>query len=137
MSGELRLQISEVGADAQRLAILTGYLRAELLQLDVENVATPRASEVPPDARAVDVAVIGTLLVALGQSAEGLRSVVSVIRGWLRHDQGTRRTVRLELEGDTLELSQASADDQEKLIEFFVSRHATGEGGPWSASGKP
>ncbi len=137
MDGELHLQISEEGADAQRLAMLTGYLRAELLQLDVDNVTTPRAGEVPPDARAVDVAVIGALLVALGQSAEGLRSVVSVIRGWLRRDQGTHRTVRLELDGDTLELSQASADDQEQLIELFVSRHATGEGRPWSASGKP
>src|SRR5690348_11364018 len=84
MDGELHLQISEEGADAQRLAMLTGYLRAELLQLDVDNVTAPRAGEVPPDARAVDVAVIGALLVALGQSAEGLRSVVSVIRGWLR-----------------------------------------------------
>jgi hypothetical protein len=117
--------------------MLTGYLRAELLQLDVENVTTPRAGELPPGTRAVDVAVIGALLVALGQSAEDLRSVVSVISGWLRRDQGTRRTVRLELDGDTLELSQASADDQEQLIELFVSRHATGEGGPWSASGKP
>jgi hypothetical protein len=31
----------------------------------------------------------------------------------------------LELDGDALELSQASAADQERLIELFVSRHAT------------
>jgi hypothetical protein len=36
--------------------------------------------------------------------------------------------VRLELDGDALELSQASADDQERLIELFVSRHTTAEG---------
>jgi hypothetical protein len=41
---------------------------------------------------------------------------------------GTRRTVRLELDGDALELSQASAADQQRLIELFVSRHTTGEG---------
>jgi hypothetical protein len=117
--------------------MLTGYLRAELLQLDVENVTTPRAGEVPPGARAADATVIGALLVALGQSSEGLRSVVSVIKGWLRPGQGTHRTVRLELDGDTLELSQATADDQEQLIELFVSRHATGEAGPWSANGNP
>jgi len=129
MDGELRLQISEEGADAERLAALTGYLRAELLQLDVEDVAAPQTGEAPPGARVVGVAAVGALLVALGQSAEGLRSVVSVINDWLRRGQGTGRTVRLELDGDALELSQASAADQARLIELFVSRHATGEDG--------
>lgn len=37
---------------------LTGYLRDELLQLDVDNVtAVPASEEVPPGARAVDVAL--------------------------------------------------------------------------------
>lgn len=130
MDGELRLEISEEGADAERLATLTGYLRAELLQLDVEDVTAPRAGEVPPGARAVDPATIGALLVALGKSAEGLQAVVSVIRDWLRRGEGTRRTVRLELGGDALEISQASAADQQRLIELFVSRHAAGRSGP-------
>ena len=136
MDSELRLQISEEGADAERLAALTGYLRAELLQLDVEDVTAPQAGAAPPGARVVGVAAVGALLVALGQSADGLRSVVSAIGAWLRRGEGTPRTVRLELDGDALELSQASAADQERLIELFVSRHATGEGGPWPASGK-
>ena len=137
MDGDLRLEISEEGADAERLAALTGYLRAELRQLDVEDVAAPQPGEPPPGARVVGVEAVGALLIALGQSAEGLRSVVSVIRDWLRRGQGTRRTVRLELDGDALELSQASAADQERLIKLFVSRHATGESGQWAASEKP
>jgi hypothetical protein len=137
MDLELRLQLSEEGADAARLAALTGYLRAELFQLDVEDVIAPQAGEAPPGARVVGIAAVGALLVTLGQSAEGLRSVVSTIRDWLRRGEGTPRTVRLELDGDALELSQASAADQERLIELFVSRHAAGEGGSWSASGKP
>ena len=130
MDEELCLQISEEGADAQRLATLTGYLRTELLQLDVENVTAPHAGEAPPGARVVDVAAVGALLIALGQSIEGLRSVVSVIRGWLRRGEGTRRTVRLELDGDVLELSQANAADQERLIELFLKRHAAAGGHP-------
>ena len=136
MDLELRLEISEEEADAARLAALTGYLRAELLQLDVEDVITPQSGDVPPGARVIGVAAVGTLLVALGQSADGLRAVVSAISAWLRRGEGTHRTVRLELDGDALELSQASAADQERLIELFVSRHATGEGGLWPASGK-
>jgi hypothetical protein len=128
VDGELRLQLSEEGADAERLAALTGYLRGELLQLDVEDVTALQAGEPPPGSRAFDVATVGALLIALGQSAEGLRSVVSAIRDWLRRGEGTRRTVRLELAGDTLELSQASAADQAQLIELFVARHTKGEG---------
>ena len=137
MDLELRLQLSEEGADAERLAVLTGYLRAELLRLDVEDVTAPQAGEAPPVARVVGVAAVGALLVALGQSAEGLRSVVSAIGDWLRRGGGTRRTVRLELDGDALVLSQASAADQERLIELFVSRHAARESGAWPASGEP
>ena len=125
--GELRLQLSEDGADVERLAALTGYLRAELLQLDVDDVTALPAGEPPPGARVFGVSTVGALLIALGQSADGLRSVVSAIGDWLRRGDGTRRSVRLELDGDALELSQASAADQERLIELFVSRHATGE----------
>jgi hypothetical protein len=128
MGGELRLHLSEEGADAERLAMLTGYLRGELLRLDVEDVTALPAGEPPPGSRAFNVGIVGALLVALGQSAEGLRSVVSAIRDWLRRGEGTRRTVRLELDGDALELSQASAADQQRLIELFVKRHPPGEG---------
>ena len=127
MDGVLRLQLSEEGADVERVAMLTGYLRSELLQLDVEDVRALPAGESPPGARGFDAAAVGALLIALGQSAEGLQSVVSVIRGWLRRGEGEGRAVRLELGGDALELSQASTADQERLIELFVSRHTTGE----------
>lgn len=128
MDGELRLHLSEEDADAERLAVLTGYLRAELLQLDVvEEVSSLPAGEPPPGARVFGVATVGALLIALGQSVEGLQSVVSVIRDWLRRGEGTGRAVRLELDGDAFELSQASAADQERLIELFIRRHTTEE----------
>jgi hypothetical protein len=127
MDGELRLQLSEEGADAEQLAVLTGYLRAELLQLDVEDVSALPAGEPPPGARVFGAATVGALLIALGQSAQGLRSVVSVIRDWLRRGEGKDRVVRLELGGDALELSQASAADQDRLIDLFVRKHTTGE----------
>jgi hypothetical protein len=128
MDRELHLHLSEEDADAERLAVLTGYLRAELLRLDVvDEVSALPAGEPPPGARVFGVATVGALVIALGQSFEGLRSVVSVIRDWLNRGAGTGRTLRLELDGDTLELSQASAADQERLIELFIRKHATGE----------
>jgi hypothetical protein len=124
MDEKLRLQLAEEGADAERLAMLTGYLRAELLQLDIDVVAVPQDDGGQPGSRAVGAAEVGALLVTLGRSAEGLRSLLSAVRNWLRRGPEAQRTVRLELDGDALELSQASEDDQQRLIELFVNRHA-------------
>lgn len=127
MQGELRLHLSEDGADAARLDTLTGYLRQELRRLDVEDVTALRAGPPPPGSRAFDVVAVGGLLVALGETAGGLSAVVSSIRAWLARGQGVRRTVRLELGGDVLELSEATAADQEQLVGLFISRHSAGE----------
>jgi hypothetical protein len=63
--------LSEEDADAERLAVLTGYLRAELLRLDVvEEVNALPAGEPPPGARVFGVATVGALLIAVGQSFE-------------------------------------------------------------------
>jgi hypothetical protein len=123
---DLRLYLGEDGADPERLDRLTGQVRDQIRQLDVDDVARLKADEAPPDdARAIDVETAGALLVMLGNSASSLKEVVGVIRGWLGRGEGTRRTVRLELGGDVLELSEASATDQKRLIDLFVSRHGT------------
>jgi hypothetical protein len=124
MDGQLRVQVSEDGADAARLDAVTGYLRQDLLQLDVDDVTAQPTGPPPPGARAIDATAIGGLVVTLVGSADGLRAVVGAIRAWLGRGQGVRRTVRLELGGDALELSAASAADQERLIELFISRHS-------------
>jgi hypothetical protein len=120
---EIRLHFAEDGADLERVAALTGYLRDELRQLDVEEVSALPGGEPPPGSRAFDAVAVGGLLVTLGRSADGLRSVVGTIRKWLSRGDGVRRTVRLELGGDVLELSEASAVEQQRLIELFVRRH--------------
>lgn len=129
MADALRLHVSEDGADAERLDALTGHLRRELLQLDVEDVSAPASGQAPPGTRAVDPVAVAELLVTLGRSAEGLRAVVLAVRQWLRRGDGVRRTVRLEIGGDVLELSEATVADQQRLVDVFVERHAVGAGG--------
>jgi hypothetical protein len=128
MDGEVRLQLSEDGADAQRLGVLTGYLRQELLQLDVDDVSAARAGDVPPGARAIDAVALGGLVVSLGHAATGLGSVVAVVRRWLSGGDRVRRTVKIEIGGDTLELSAVSAAEQDRLVDLFVRRHTGDEG---------
>lgn len=128
MSRVLSLYLSEEGADSERVDTLSRYLRAELLELDVANVTALPAGEAPPGTRSGVVAVIGGLLVNLGDAAQGLASVVNAVREWLKRGETPQRTVRLELDGDVLELSQPSPADQERLIELFISRHQVGTG---------
>lgn len=128
MSSEVRLQLSEDGADAERLDTLTGYLRQELLQLDVDDVSRARAAEAPPGARGVDVMALGGLVVSLGQAAAGLKEVIAAARRWLSGGERVRRTVKIEIDGDLLELSEVSAAEQDRLVDVFVRRH-TRDGG--------
>jgi hypothetical protein len=129
MSSVLRLYLSEEGADVERLDTLSGYLRAELIELDVEDVAALPVGMAPPGTRSGVVAAIGGLLVSLGDAADGLASVVSAVGAWLRRGEASHRKVRVELDGDVLELSQPSPADQERLIELFINRHRPGLGG--------
>ena len=118
MQDQLRIFMVEEGADAERLDVLAGYLTRDLRELD--DVELGRVSlEAPPNTRAVDVAAVGSLLVTL-LSSSALPQLINTIRGWLGRG---RSTVRVELDGDTLELSAASSEEQERLIQLFVARH--------------
>jgi hypothetical protein len=123
MDGDLRVLLDEDGADPERLETLTGHLRRELDQLDVEAVRPLTSGEAPAGTRGLDAVTVGGLLVALGSSSTGLAAVVTAVRSWLARSPGPARTVRVELGGDVLELSQASAAEQDRLVELFLSRH--------------
>jgi hypothetical protein len=119
----LRLYVFEEGADAERLDTLSGYLLDELRELDLSSVAPLPAGPAPAGSKAAGVAAIaGGLLVGLGKAAGGLASVVSAVRAWLQRGDGPR-TVRLELDGDILELARPTPADQERLVDLFITRH--------------
>jgi len=127
----LSLQIFEAGADEERLDALVGYLRTELLELDIVDLAKPSGRDLPLGARGAvaDADAAGGLLVALGQSMQSLRSVVVAVSAWLRRGDNGQRTVRLELGGDVLELARASSDEQKRLVELFISQHTPQDSG--------
>ncbi|MFC9256338.1 hypothetical protein [Amycolatopsis thailandensis] len=124
MTSAVRVQLGEDGADAERADQLAGYLRRELIERGLSDVKALPAGEAPPGSRGFDAVTAGGLLVTLGKSADGLRSVVAAAREWLSRGGRVKRTVRLEIDGDVLELSEASLSDQDKLVDLFVSRHS-------------
>ncbi|MFC4505316.1 MULTISPECIES: hypothetical protein [Streptomyces] len=126
MDNTLRILLTEEGAEAEDIAELTGFLRAELLQLDVDDVTSvPAREELPPGARAVDVASIGALLVSLSGSATALTQVVNAIRDWRGRCRGSRPTLRLTIDDDVLEISEATTEQVSEAFDLFVSRHST------------
>lgn len=129
MGVQVTVQVVEDDADDARLDTVTRYLRDELVQLDVDAVSAVRAGEAPEGSRAFDVVALGGLVVSLG-SSQALRAVVATVRGWLRRSPQVARTVRVEMDGDVLELSGASTADHERLVELFLTRHAPPAGTP-------
>ena len=119
----MTIMVAEDGADDERIDQLTGYLREELLQLDVAEVTRAPGGEAPAGTRGLDPAAIGALLVSLSGAATSLNEVVAVVRGWLSRGGGVKRSVKITIDGDALELSEVSLAEQNKLVDLFVQRH--------------
>ena len=108
--------------DDEELFQLTQGLRAELLELDVDAVGLGSEGEAPDGAKGLELLAIGGLVVKFALNSAVLKSVVDTTTAWLGR-QGAR-SVKLSLDGDTLELTGVSSDEQSKLVEQWIARHA-------------
>jgi hypothetical protein len=109
--------------DAEEVADATLQLRRELLDLDVEAVDLPQAGEPPPGTRAVELAALGALAVTVAQS-QLLGPMVAAVRSWLAG--APQRSIKLELDGDVLELTGLSSKEQRRLTDEWLRRHTGG-----------
>lgn len=111
--------------DPEELLELTQRLRGELLELDVESVGLGADGEAPAGAKGAELLAFGGLAIQLAAlKAPILRSVVDATVAWLGRQQA--RSVKLTLDGDTLEVTGVSSDEQGRLVEQWVARHADG-----------
>jgi len=118
-----KLDISLSGgqdADTEAVAEAIRQLRRELLELDVDSVDLPRSADPPPGSRAVDVTALGALVVTIAQTPL-LGAVVDTVRSWLARSR--HGTIKLELNGDVLELTGISSDEQRRLTDEWLRRH--------------
>ena len=109
------------GASAAELDELTAALRRELLRLDVDRVDRPSAGPAPADARGVDIAILGQLIVELGKAGPILGQVIAVVQAWAA--RSPQRTAKVTIGGDTLELTGMTEADQHKVIGAWMARH--------------
>jgi hypothetical protein len=118
----LVIQVGADEADEEEIAELSSQLSAELLQLDVLSVEPTTAGPAPEGSKGLPLVAVGTLLVKLLKSAPVLSSVTATLQSWLSRRPG--RSIELTLDGDTLKVTDISAEDQRRLIDAWVARHA-------------
>ncbi len=108
-------------SDAEELAELTQRLRGQLLELDVDAVEPATGGEAPAGSKGVELLAIGGLVIQFAMKSEVLKSVVDATTAWLGRQQG--RSVKLTLDGDTLDVTGVSSDEQRRLVDLWVARH--------------
>ena len=110
--------------DAEELVQLAGRLRAELLDLDIDAVRQSVRGDAPEDSKGASLLAAGELVVRFVTGPEVLASIIGGIRSWLGRNRA--RSVKLTLDGDSLEVSGVSSAEQDRLIDLWVTRHGTG-----------
>ncbi|MDX6253605.1 MAG: hypothetical protein QOF10_6965 [Kribbellaceae bacterium] len=123
MGAEVLIGVAEQGSDDERLEELALLLRQELLTLDVDSVEAYEDGDAPEGTRGALAAVAGVLTVGLGPSAQAIGAVMSLVRDWLRRS-GTERSVRIEIDGDVIELKGTTTEVQQQLVDDWIKKHA-------------
>lgn len=126
LQGELAVAL-DAGPDydAEERARLSQRLRSELLDLDVDAVRFAAGGAAPDGAKAAELLTVGGLVVVLGLQRHALRAVVDTVVAWLARQQA--RSVKLTLDGDTLEVTGLTSTEQSRLIARWVEHHASAD----------
>lgn len=119
---EVRVGLAAGDLDSDTLAECATMLGQELADLDVDEVGALPAGEAPPGAKGVELIAVGALVVKLARSRKVLGQVVDTLRDWLRRNHAD--SIRLEIDGDVLEIKGVSQEERKTLIDAWVGRHA-------------
>ncbi|MEU9141964.1 hypothetical protein AB0D33_39535 [Streptomyces sp. NPDC048404] len=108
--------------ESERLAL---RLRAELRLLDVHSLRLVTEGVPPEGAKGVGPLTAGAVVLALSAPGGVLTSLVALVQDWLGR-QSARHRVSVTVDGDTVELEQATPEERRQLIDAFVRRHGAG-----------
>ena len=107
--------------DDEEVAALAQRLRTQLLELDVDSVESVAGVSPEEGAKGLET-LIGWLAVRLGK--EGLRTVVAAVVGWATR---TGHSIEITCDGETLKVSAVTSEQQERIINDYLARHAPGD----------
>lgn len=120
MPRELRIELFEPGDDNEAVDGLANDLRLELLELDVDSVSSIALGPAPEGSKGMEFVAIGALLVRVRDSLPVLTEVVTAVRRWLARASSSGRSLKITVDGRTLELSAATAQQQQQLVTEFI-----------------
>jgi hypothetical protein len=125
---ELKIELFEPEADPETVDELTRNLRNELLDLDVDAITQPVVGPAPERSKGLELMAIGALLVQVKNSLPVVTAVVSAVRSWLQRGSSPGRSLKVTVDGRTLELTAATADQQQRIVDEFVRSLGTPAG---------
>ncbi|MGX6603450.1 hypothetical protein ACWKSP_15105 [Micromonosporaceae bacterium Da 78-11] len=115
---DLIVQIHPVTGDDRRdLLQLTRQLHTALLDLDVDAIDTLTGDAAPAGAKSAGL--VESLAVKLGVAT--LKKAIGKIREWAGR---SGRSVKVSIDGDSIELTGATTEQQELLLDIWLARHA-------------
>lgn len=119
----LLVRLVHDGLSEEDLAAETALLATELSEAGAVPVRT-QTSPPPSGAKAGDLAVLGVLTYSIVSSPEMFTAVLTLVRDWLGARTARRVTrVRIEINGDSLEIDRATDDEQSDLVQAFINHH--------------
>ena len=109
-------------SDETELGRTSQQLRQDLLRLDVDNVVRAPAAQAPLSAKGGETGISNILILTLSNSTV-LVAIVGTLGAWIKRRGGRR--VRVRLGTNEIEIDNASAEEQAKLIESWINRRLT------------
>ena len=101
---------------------VTRQLRAELNDLAWETLETVSGPPAPANAKG-DPVTVGALVLGLSATGGVLPTLIGTVRDWLGRQSGKHR-IAITIDGDTIELGRATAEEQRQLVDTFVRNHS-------------
>ncbi|MBE7163638.1 MAG: hypothetical protein INR72_20555 [Williamsia herbipolensis] len=119
---DIVIQLRDTSADAEDVAAATGELAHALDELDVEAVRPRESGDAPDGVRAGAVTEIGTLVVTALTTPGVLTALIGTVQQWLHTRSGTG-TCTVTVDGDSLEIENATTAERSQLIAAWLERH--------------
>ncbi|WP_232660850.1 effector-associated constant component EACC1 [Pseudonocardia sp. TRM90224] len=117
----MRLQPQDDLEDEERER-LARQLGAELRELDIDSLTALGDRRAPAGAKG-DPFTWGEWLITLSAGGGVFTTILATLLGWLGRNRAGH-TVKVTIDGDTLELTGATSEEQQRMVEAFVQRHS-------------
>ena len=112
---------AQADVDAEKLSQLTGYLRSELEDMDIESVTDVRNQAAPPGAKVVDPLTAGALIVAVLPAV--LPKVMEFIQAWTLRGEGHTVKIKAQRGDRSVEVEypmRMAPDEAKKHIDMVM-----------------